>query len=83
MQTVEERITQDVLVIPFEPKEAQEFKTVLVGSELVIYPAHLKFYEVATPEQQAKWLETWANSPKSKQPSQISDESLRREHLYE
>ena len=83
MQTTIEKMKQKVIIVPLEHDSAREFKIQVVGDELIIYPAHLKFYEVATPEQQALFLEEWANRKKSSTPSQIPDEALRREHLYE
>jgi hypothetical protein len=83
MQTTLTQNEQGVIVVSLEKPTTQAYKIQVVGTELVIYPAHLKFFEVATPEQQARFLEEWANSPKSAVPSQVSDESLRREHLYE
>jgi hypothetical protein len=66
-----------------DSSDTREFKIKVVGDELIIYPAHLKLYEVATPEQQAKLIEEWANSKKSDTPSQIPDEALRRKNIYE
>jgi hypothetical protein len=84
MLNTEERITQDVLVVPFEPSEAQKFKTVLVGKELIIYPDHLKFYQVATPQQRAqKILDRLARRKPNPSAIQIPDEALRRENMYE
>jgi hypothetical protein len=64
--------------------ETREFKIKVVGDELIIYPAHLKFYEVATPQQRANLLlERLSHEKPDPNAPQIPDEAFRRKNIYE
>ncbi len=67
-----------------DSSETREFKIKVVGDELIIYPAHLKFYEVATPQQRANLLlERLSHEKPDPNAPQIPDEAFRRENIYE
>ncbi len=67
-----------------EDSETREFRIKVVGNEFVIYPAHMKFFEVATPQQRANLLlERLAHNKSNPDAPQIPDEALRRENFYE
>ncbi len=85
MEMTVTRAEHVAIVAPFEPiDDAREFKTVLVGEELLIYPAHLKFYQVATPKQRAqRLLDRLARRKLDPEAIQIPDEAFRRENMYE
>jgi hypothetical protein len=67
-----------------DSSDTREFKIKVVGDELIIYPAHLKFYEVATPQQRANLLlERLSHEKSDPNAPQIPDEALRRKNIYE
>jgi hypothetical protein len=67
-----------------DSSDTREFKIKVVGDKLIIYPAHLKFYEVATPQQRANLLlERLSHEKSDPNAPQIPDEALRRKNIYE
>ncbi len=82
-----EKIHASVISLPrdvIEDSETREFKIKVVGNEFVIYSAHMKFFEVATPQQRANLLlERLAHNKPNPDAPQIPDEALRRENIYE
>jgi hypothetical protein len=74
------RFPRDVI----EDSETREFKIKVVGNEFIVYPAHMKFFEIATPQQRADvLLERLAVHKPNEAAPQIPDEALRRENIYE
>lgn len=64
--------------------DTRDFKVKVVGDEFIIYPAHMKFFGIATPQQRANLLlERLAHNKPDPDATQIPDEALRREHIYE
>jgi hypothetical protein len=76
---------QGAVIVPLKQLlETQEYKMRIIDGELIVYPAHLKLYEVVTKEQLAKAILERASKRKPDPNAiQIPDEALRRENMYD
>jgi hypothetical protein len=81
-----EKINANVISFPrdvIEDSETREFKIKVVGNEFIVYPAHMKFFEIATPQQRANLLlERLAHTKPKEDEPQTSDEAFCRENMY-
>jgi len=92
MSRVLEVNDEGALVIPADLLNGaaphQRFTAESAGNNLVLMPESAPnvdadpFWRTATPEEWAKRFREWADSPRPEAPS-LSDESLRRENIYE